>query len=74
MIRLYLKYKIYKSYIMYKFLLSLYHRCLRNREVEDLVNELVELKQKNKILKCKIKEIDAFVKLINMTNITKCID
>ena len=72
--RLYLKYNFYNNYIMYKFLLSLYERCLRNREVEDLVNELLELKQKNKILKCKIKEIDAFVKLINMTNITKCID
>ncbi len=74
MIRLYLKYIFYNNYIMYKYLLSLYERCLRNREVEDLVNELTELKQKNKILKCKIKEIDAFVKLINMTNITKCIE
>ncbi len=59
---------------MYNFILSIYYRCIRNKQVEELVDEISELRFKNKILKCKIKEIDAFVKLINMTNITKCID
>jgi hypothetical protein len=59
---------------MFNFLVSIYYRCIRNRQVEELVNEILELKYKNKILKCKIKEIDAFVNLINMTKITKYID
>ena len=59
---------------MFNFLLCIYYRCIRNRQVEELVDEILELKYKNKILKCKIKEIDAFVNLINMTKITKYID
>ncbi len=39
---------------------------------DELVNKITELEYKNKILTCKIKQIDSFVKIMNKINLDKC--
>ncbi len=48
---------------------SLYYKCMKDTELVDKINEL---EYKNKILMCKIKQIDSFVKLMNRISLDKC--